>query len=55
MEYSDIMEDPLQDVDEIGSLKNYIDVAVKLDNDTNSGGNIATVERRVTDVNGLEI
>ena len=43
------------DVDDIGSFDKYIGVTVKLDNGTNSNGNIATVKRRATDANVFSI
>ena len=48
-------EETHPDIDEIGSFNKYIGVTVKLDNETNSGGNIATVKRRATDANGSAI
>ena len=54
-EYRKTMEDPHPDVDDIGSFDKYISVTVKLDNETNSGGNIATVKCRATHENGFTI
>ena len=50
-EYCDMIEEPPPDVDSIGSFDKYIVVMIKLDDKTNSGGNIATVKRRGTDEN----
>ena len=49
------MEEPLPDVDDIGIFDKYIGVTVKLDDGTNSGGNITTMKRRATDANGFLI
>ena len=49
------MEEPHPDVDDIEIFDRYIGVAVKLDNETNSGGNIATVKRRTTDASEFAI
>ena len=46
---------PLPVIDDIGSFDKYISVVVKLENETNSGGNISTVKRRATDSNGYAI
>ena len=50
-----MMEKPHPDVDDIGRFDKYISVTVKLDDGTNSGGNIAYVKRRATDTNGFKI
>ena len=50
-----MIKEPRLDVDDIGSSEKYIGVTVKLDNGTNSGGNIANVKRRATDENGFSI
>ena len=49
------MEDPHPDVDDIGSFDKYISVTVKLDNEINSGGNIATVKCCATHEKGFTI
>ena len=49
------MEEPHPDVDDIEIFDRYIGVTVKLDNETNSGGNIATVKRRTTDASEFAI
>ena len=54
-EYRKMMEEPCPDVDSIGISHNYIDVTVKLDDETNGGGNIATLKRCSTDANGFSI
>ena len=41
--------------DDIGSFDKYIGVTVKLDNVTNSCGNIATLKCHATNANGFEI
>ena len=50
-----MMEEPLTDVDYIGIFDKYIGVTVKLDDETNSGGNIATVKLHATNANGFAI
>ena len=50
-----MIKEPRLDVDDIGSSEKYIGVTVKLDNGTNSGGNISNVKRRATDENGFSI
>ena len=53
--YSNMMEEPCSDVDGIGIFDKYIGVTIKLDDETNSCGNIATVKRRSIDSNGSAI
>ena len=53
--YGEMMEEPCPDVDDIGNFDKYISVTVKLDDGTNSGGNIATVKRCATNANRFEI
>ena len=50
-EYGEMMEEPHREFDDIGSFNKYISVVVKLENETNNGGNISTVKRRATDKN----
>ena len=54
-EYAEMVEESHQEIDDIGSFNKYISVVVKLENETNSGGNISTVKRRATDSNGYAI
>ena len=54
-EYGEMMEQPHQDLDDIGSFNKYISVVVKLENETNSGSNVYNVKRRDTDENGYTI
>ena len=49
------MEEPHPDIDNIGSLDKYPSVMVKLEYETNSGGNIDTVKLRAADENGFAI
>ena len=49
------MEEPRPEVDDIGIFNKYIVVTVKLDDETNRGGNIATMIRCVTGANGLQL
>ena len=49
------MKEPRPYADDIWGLYNYIDVTVKLDDETNSVGNIATVKLLATDANGFAI
>ena len=54
-EYGDMMTEPLADAeDDIDPevYDKYIGAKVVLDEGTNSGGNLATVKRRTTDING---
>ena len=44
MEYGNIMEEPRPDGDNIGSFNKYISKTVKLNDETNSGNNIATLK-----------
>ena len=55
MECGKIMEEPRPDADVIESFDKYIVVMVKLDNETNSVFNIATLKRHATDTNGFAI
>ena len=55
MEFSKIMEEPRPDVNYIGSFDKYIGVKVKLDDGTNSSGNISTVKQRSTNANVFAI
>ena len=55
MEYGEMMGEPHPDVDDIGSFDNYIVVTVKLEDETNSVVNIATVKQSATDANGFTI
>ena len=50
-----MIKEPCPDVHEIGIFENYISMTVKLDDETNGGGNIATVKRCSTDANGFSI
>ena len=50
-----MMGEPHPDVDDIGSFDNYIVVTVKLEDETNSVVNIATVKQSATDANGFTI
>ena len=54
-EYGEMIEELKSDIYDIGIFDNYIGVAVKLDNVTNSGGNIATVKRRAKNANRFAI
>ena len=49
------MEDPHPDVDDIRRFDKYIGVTVKLYDETNSGGNIATVKWSATNADRFAI
>ena len=53
--YGEMMEEPHQHLDDIGSFIKYISVVVKLENETNSGSNVYNGKRRDTDENGYAI
>ena len=46
-------EEPCPDVGDIGIFNKYIGVTVKIDDENNSGGNIATMKWCATDINGF--
>ena len=50
-----MMEEPHREVDDIVSFNKYISVVVKLENESNSGGNNSIVKRRATDTNRYAI
>ena len=52
-EYGEIIEEPRTYIDNIRVFNKYIGVMVKLGDETNSGGNIATVKRCATNANGF--
>ena len=54
-EYGKMIEEPHLDIDNIGSFDKYIGATFKTNNKNNRGGNIATVKRRVIDVDGSTI
>ena len=54
-EYGEMMEEPHQEVDEIGIFNKYISVVVKMYNETNNSGNIYTVKLCATDTNRYAI
>ena len=55
IEYGEMVEEPRSDVDDTGICDTYIGVTVKLNDETNSGGNIATVKQCAADVNVFSI
>ena len=54
-EYGEMMKEPRPDVYDIVSFNKYIGVTAKLDDDTNGGGNIATVKQHTTYSNVFSI